>query len=276
MNKLIVIAKNKKTFFLERLTKELGKQKLSIFDPWGDEWGREIISSDPTCPVLVRSTGVYGDDKDLDFLRDLKHDLIINPLRSLEIFREKNLQYSCFGNLGIPRLPWINLKTSSLIEVHSFLSTSSEEILIKPNRGQGGRGIRKFLKSEFVEWYQNSRDLDFVLQPYISQMHEYRLFFIGDDFHITLERFKNKNEVVANFYKQSEARLVKTPDFCLDILNQVKNSFFLDYGALDILKFKDQIFLLEVNTVPGIEQLEEKSGHNVMSYLLRHISKKIA
>jgi glutathione synthase/RimK-type ligase-like ATP-grasp enzyme len=42
----------------------------------------------------------------------------------------------------------------------------------------------------------------------------------------------------------------------------------LDYGAIDFLIDGDQIYVIDINCVPGIEQLEAISGENIMRKLL--------
>src|SRR5690349_8413184 len=109
MNKLSVLSENVKTYFIKRLIEEVG-ESLSIHDP------RE--SSGPFSEkILVRTTGVNRDDRDLAFLKALPlPSKIFNPLRSLEIFRSKNSQYDFFQKNHLPHLPWRDLSCGSVPE----------------------------------------------------------------------------------------------------------------------------------------------------------------
>jgi hypothetical protein len=89
MNKFTVLAKNKQTYFVKRLTEELGQEAFDLFDPWSDSKDYSLAPL-----TLIRTTGVYGDDKDLDFLKGhASSSKMVNSLKALEIFRSKRTQY---------------------------------------------------------------------------------------------------------------------------------------------------------------------------------------
>ena len=52
MNKLVIITKNEKTYFVEKLIKELGQDKVALFNPWAD-----LILPEGE-HYLVRTTGI--------------------------------------------------------------------------------------------------------------------------------------------------------------------------------------------------------------------------
>ena len=56
MNKLVIITKNPQTYFIERLIKDVGEDKVKLFNPWTD---LEFPMGEN---YLVRTTGVYGSD----------------------------------------------------------------------------------------------------------------------------------------------------------------------------------------------------------------------
>ncbi len=64
MNKLVVVTKNKETYFVRRLIEEVGNRAV-FFNPWQDF----ILPESEK--YLVRTTGVYRSDLDLHFLSTL-------------------------------------------------------------------------------------------------------------------------------------------------------------------------------------------------------------
>jgi len=94
-----------------------------------------------------------------------------------------------------------------------------------------------------------------------------RCFFIKDDLKITLER-KSKTSIDANFKKQGNASLVELPTHLVSVIEKIIDLSGLYYGAIDLLVEGDEIYFLDINAVPGIEQLEAVSHQNIMRKLL--------
>lgn len=248
----MVILKNKETYFVKRLIEEVGHRHLQFFNPWEESpkaW---------TGNVLVRATGVYRDDKDLEFLRQLPHAHIINPLSSLEIFRQKKSQYVFFKNHRLGHLPWFDLSEGRP-------ESLPPKFLVKPNRGQGGWGIEVMGPQDFEEWWQRG-DHDFVLQPYIEGAQELRVFFIKDRTFLTLER--KGVGVAANFKQNGSAILTELPRSAKDEVERLISLSGAIYGAIDLFLIEGRATFLELNVVPGIEQLEQVTGSNVMKLLV--------
>lgn len=265
MNKFTVIAKNKETYFIKRLTEEVGEDSICILDPWQSQ--EEAF---PVGAILVRTTGVYGGNADLDFLETrCRRKEIINPLEALSIFRSKLSQYELFGRIGIPQVPWLDLRQTDVSVIMSFIQNFPvPRYIIKPHRGQGGWGIKAMTPRQIYDWYESSSDREYILQPCIEGAREFRFFFIGDKLAWTIERFKARGEVAANFQLEGEARRVDTDPRFEGIIRQIRSTTPVHYGALDILVIENEIFVLELNVVPGIQQMEKVLGINVMRCLL--------
>jgi glutathione synthase/RimK-type ligase-like ATP-grasp enzyme len=271
MNQFSILAKNQETYFIKRFSAELGEVGLNIINPW-----HKPCFKPSSGIILVRTTGVYGDDQDLEYLISLNPSArIINPLKAVQVFRQKSSQYVSFQKNSFPHLPWIHLRNGKLEKIHSFLDQLKiRKLLIKPNRGQGGWGIRVFSTSEFNNWWRDSLDYDYVLQPYLGLSEEFRLFFIGHKKYWVLKREASQNSLAANFTQGGEALLVSPPSWASPLLRKVTSLYKLDYGAIDILIMKEKIFVLEVNIAPGIEQLENITGLNIARILLKSLCQK--
>lgn len=271
MNKLLVLAKNKETYFIRRLKEERGNE-IILFNPWADEETPEINLPQR---ILVRTTSVYGGEADLDFLRKQPSDKkITNSLLALETFRNKKKQYEFFQKSGIPCLPWLDLKLAKKSDVENFIRTHHSRLyLIKPHRGQAGWGIGTFTAEDLLIWFQerheNQGDLEYLLQAYQEEAQEVRFFFTGDNWSATLERLRDNHKVTANFSQGGEARQITSTDEFFQILGKIRNSVPLYYGAMDAFIIQGSPVILEVNTCPGIEQLEEVTGENIINRLLK-------
>jgi len=270
MNKLIVIAKNKNTYFLHQLRKQMNGSELFFLDPWDKDWGEELFYGDPS--FLVRSTGVYGDNRDLELIDTLMkqgYQKFFNSLECLKVCRRKSTQFKFFHEIGIPCLPWFHLDQINSMELLGFFSKNSDRpYLIKPDRGQGGIGIEVVSERQIINRKADQLDLDFIVQPYINGAEEFRVFFIKNNEPITLRREKTPHAIAANFRQNGSAEWTRTPEFISEILQKLLIHLPMHYGALDILKIKNQYWVLEVNSAPGIEQLEMITGKNITRLLL--------
>ena len=248
MNKLCVVTRNQETYFIKRLTEEVGD--VVFWNPWHSR------SVPPSHNILIRSPGVYGDDRDLDLVKACHGHNIINPVSTHELLRDKPRQFHFLEKKGFHLIPWRTLDGRG-----DFLP---EKILIKPIRGQGGWGIRIMNSGEFLSWEQETTDRSWIVQPFLENVRELRLFFCGDE-EFLLER---KGSVAANFKQGGEARLISLPPALSELGEEIRFLTGAFYGAVDLFEVEGQHLILEVNPVPGVEQLEHITGQNIVRKVL--------
>jgi glutathione synthase/RimK-type ligase-like ATP-grasp enzyme len=267
MNKILILAKNQQTYFIKRLIDEVGEGRLVFFDPFSEALPHEDGSS----LALVRTTGVYQSNKDLDFLKSFT-GRVINPLEALSIGRGKSSQYQFCEKHQLPVLPWLKVQDSDLASIMAWAS-SYNEILIKPDMGQGGWGITFKQVHDLNSWYDQQRqanDLSWILQPYERDATELRAFFIKDEIYC-LKRQARKGGVAANFQqggKAFKANLSKTTERIVRKLMAESSAY---YGSIDLLELAMGPMILDFNTVPGIEQIEEIYQINMVKKLLQNL-----
>ena len=255
MNNFLILTRNTDTYFIKRLIEEVGEE-VGFVGPHS--------SVQSAGRVLSRWSGVYRDDSDLTFLKRFKCP-IINPLYALEIFRSKERQYEFFNQHSLPCLPWVSFE-----RYQSEFASSFPELLVKPDRGQGGWGIEVHDRFSLEEWREQRKlagDTQWVIQPFIKSPRELRIFFIGEEV-FCLERLPVSGQVRANYRQDGEAKVVKLDTklevLVLDLIAKSKAV----YGAIDLLLIEEEVYILELNTVPGIEQLEKVTGLNIMQKLV--------
>lgn len=262
MNKLVIITKNEKTYFVEKLIKELGQNKVALFNPWTD-----LILPEGE-HYLVRTTGIYGSDLDLLMAGTLPPDKLINPMLALKRFRSKSSQYTWFEELDFPVLHWLPLQGTDALTIEKFFRLYPR-VVVKPLVGQGGWGIESHTWSTFKTWWKKKKGIDesYLIQPLISGARELRYFFIKGEFSVTLER-KSKSGIAANFKQQGQAAEVQLPSEFQQTIDQLIDKSGALYGAIDLFIDDGRLIILELNTVPGVEQLEQVTGLNIIQKFL--------
>ena len=262
MNKLVVVAKNPDTYFIKRLSEEVKQDHLAIFNPWQDLVMPEAER------YLVRTTGVYGSDLDLLMLQSLPAEKVINPVSVLKRFRSKSSQYFWMEEENFPILHWLPLKGTELITIEKFFRLYPE-VVVKPTIGQGGWGVEVLKWDQFKSWWKKKqgKDENYLIQPLVRGAKEFRHFFIKGGQSYTLER-KSASGIAANFQKQGAAQVAQLDSKALEILGLLVEKSEALYGAIDFFLDGNRLILLELNTVPGIEQLESVTKANIIGDLL--------
>jgi glutathione synthase/RimK-type ligase-like ATP-grasp enzyme len=263
MNKFCVIAKNKNTYFIKRLIEKVGQ--MPVFDPW----------SDHDFPVaekyIVRTTGIYRNDLDLMMIKAQAPEKVVNSYNVLNRFRTKTSQYYWFEDNNFSSLPWIPVKGTDLVTIEKFFRLYPEAV-VKPVAGQGGWGIEVLTWDKFKSWKKKKgTDEDYLLQPFIKNATELRYFFIKGQDPIVMER-SAKTGIAANFQRQGSATLTNLPEEYRAEVEMVIQKSGAHYGALDLLIKDGVLSILELNSVPGIEQLEKVSGQNVIQKFLTSLN----
>jgi glutathione synthase/RimK-type ligase-like ATP-grasp enzyme len=119
-------------------------------------------------------------------------------------------------------------------------------------------------QDEFLAWEKETTDRSWIVQPYLENVKEFRLFFCDHE-EFLLER---TGEVAANFNQGGEAKLVSLPPELSELGEDIRNATGAVFGAVDFFQVGSQQLILEVNPVPGIEQLEKVTGLNIVKKVL--------
>lgn len=254
-----MLSKNQESYFINRLSKEVGFSNVVVVNPFNSS---ELPESHY---YIARTTGVYHSDNDLKLLGKIPSGKIFNPLSSLNIFRSKLSQYTWFDKNQFLALPYLDLQNADSFEVERFFALHGE-VIIKPNYGQGGWGVRPVTAPE-VNQVLSSSDRSYLLQPYVNDGLEVRYFFIKDRPPLIQKRTPTKG-VAANFQSEGISEIIDLdPHYCREMDLLIKASGAL-YGAIDCFIRGNKIYFLELNTVPGIEQAEKISGRNLIEEFL--------
>lgn len=262
MNKICVIAKNEKTIFIQRLRSHLGNCYES-FNPWEEN---QIPQADF---YFVRTSSVYGDDRDLEILSRLDPEKVINPLPMLKLCRSKLSQYQKFPEAS-PL--FMDLRNSTFENAREFfMGKLRAKAVVKPHRGQGGWGVKILEGDEFQAWWESHEDREYLLQEYVRG-DEVRIFFIQDQ----LFGLRRRGEAgVANFALGGGAEPYEISSEVASIVKDIIQKTGAHYGAFDFI-LKERPYLLELNSVPGIEQIEKALDVDLISLLLASLPSKVA
>lgn len=144
--------------------------------------------------------------------------------------------------------------------------------VLKFNRGQRGVGVN-FLADEaalfgWLETLSRMGDQDFIIQPRLDNTQEYRITLLNGRPWALLKRDGGR----ANFAQGGTAEEVPLKDWpkeiqqIIDVLGRVGAGTYL---AIDVLLTAKGARILDVNSCPGVEQLELVTKRNFTRDLMR-------
>lgn len=277
---IIISGLNPELFTIKRLMLEADKlnHAVSYLNP--SQFVIPPVSKQTTGYYFHRTTGTNYDDFDLIVTKqhEVSGYLVTNPLLRLALFRSKDTQSIFFNEHNIPGIKTLLYRgqlTDALKQELSKLS-GDQKYILKMSRGNQGIGVNilESFKSlvSVLETFHAMRDQRFLIQPYISHKKEWRVLIIRGEIIACIEKNLSKEDFRGNA-KRSNGKLIKR--IPKELENIAQNTFKLsglDYAGVDLLEADNgEILVLEVNAVPGFEQAEELSGHNIARELLAHL-----
>lgn len=190
----------------------------------------------------------------------------VNPWDLRLALWDKAHQAMWLGQRGVAAVPSFMVQGELLKDDPSWRAFvqqhGQQEWVLKFNRGQRGVGVH-FVKdeTELLAWLETLRrmgDQDFLVQPRLHEGFEGRLVLLDGQPWAWLERTGER----ANFAQGGSAREILWKD-APTAVKKVAEQLSIPGTALAIdLWVADQVHVMDVNTVPGFEQLEAVTGRN--------------
>lgn len=226
--------------------------------------------------ILNRNSGIDFIDDDLLCLKQWKKrgHFVGNDPDLAVILRDKSKQYSYFSQLSIPMIDtWDMPQTMEEFE-NCPLGQRALPWMIKTIRGNQGQGQFVINRAKdfqnCMEVFQKKNDFNYILQPFLEGAGEYRFVVLNGKIQWKVKK-KDKTDrnhkVLTNFETYESVNSAKAEKWIQKICD--KHQVF--FASFDFFLFKDTWYLLEVNNIPGIIQLEKATGENVARTILEQI-----
>jgi RimK-like ATP-grasp domain len=141
-------------------------------------------------------------------------------------------------------------------------------LLARKNQHRRGNDIQFVKDFDMADAIMDRGECDFFV-PYIPKVAEYRTWVFRDEVVAVYEkRYQGKGKydgVIWNhqggLFKFVSLKEANWPKGIMGPSIMAVKSLHLDFGACDVMKDKDgQLWMLEVNTAPHIDNIERKSG----------------
>lgn len=239
-------------------------------------YGSEVIAGlDVVIPRIGASVTFYGTAVVRQFemagTYSLNESIAISrsrdKLRALQLLSRKGVGMPVTGFAHSTR------NTEDLVKL-----VGGAPLVIKLLEGTQGRGVilaeTKKAAESVIEAFRNLKAY-FLVQEFIKEAggSDIRCFVIGDKVVASMMRTAKEGEFRSNLHRGGAAKLVKiTPEERKTAIRAAK-AMGLALAGVDIVRSRHGPLVLEVNSSPGLEGIEEATGKNVAGMIIEYIEK---
>jgi ribosomal protein S6--L-glutamate ligase len=247
-----------------------------------DEKGFKVSGKDTI--AIIRGS-VVRKDSWMDIISSLeKHSVcVINSRQSINICTDKYRTALRLSDYGIrqPKTTLINDPEKSALAFDKL--DTQMPVIMKTLRGSKGVGVlfiesEKALDSIVQLIYKQDEDTDLLLQEYIKTDYDVRVLVLGGKVLATMKRPVIEGDFRSNVSQGSKPEKIELTE--LEIEESLKAAKAVNgvWTAVDFIpsknREKEPPFVIEVNSSPGTEGMEEASGQNISKEIIEFFADK--
>jgi|TARA_B100001093_G_scaffold63114_1_gene53026 ribosomal protein S6--L-glutamate ligase len=247
-----------------------------------DEKGFEVSSKDTI--AIIRGS-VTRKDSWMDIVSLLeKHSVcVVNSRETISVCADKYRTSLRLADYGVKQ-PVTHLINDPENSVQAFENLNTQyPIILKTLRGSKGVGVlfvesAKALDSIVQLIHKQDEDADLLLQEYIKTDYDARVLVMGGKVLSTMKRPVIEGDFRSNVSQGSKPEKLDLTE--LEIEESLKAAKAVNglWTAVDFIPSKNRTkeppFIIEVNSSPGTEGMEEATGRNISKEILEFFSEK--
>ena len=242
-----------------------------------DEKGFEVSRNDTI--AIIRGS-VVRKDSWLDIVSSLeKHSIcVVNSRQSINICTDKYRTALRLADYGIkqPKTVLVNNPEKAVLAFDKL--DTKFPVIMKTLRGSKGVGVlfvesEKSLDSIVQLIYKQDEDTDLLLQEYIPTDYDVRVLVLGGKVLATMKRPVIEGDFRSNVSQGSKPEKIKLTEIEIEASLLAAKAVNGLWTAVDFIpsknREKDPPFVIEVNSSPGTEGIEEASGQNISKEIIQ-------
>jgi ribosomal protein S6--L-glutamate ligase len=247
-----------------------------------DEKGFEVSRNDTV--AIIRGS-VVRKDSWLDIISTLeKHSIcVVNSRQTINVCADKyrtSLRLSDYG-IKQPKTVLVSDPEKSALAFDKL--DTDFPIIMKTLRGSKGVGVlfvesEKSLDSIVQLINKQDEDTDLLLQEYIKNDYDVRVLVLGGKVLATMKRPVIEGDFRSNVSLGSKPEKIKLTELEIEASLLAAKAVNGLWTAVDFIpsknREKDAPFIIEVNSSPGTEGIEEASGQNISKEIITFFADK--
>jgi RimK family alpha-L-glutamate ligase len=246
-----------------------------------DEKGFEVGAM----TVAVIRGSITRKDSWLDFVSILEraNATLVNPRTTINMCADKYRTALRLADYGLtqPQTKLINdpEKSNNIVDESGI----KFPLIMKTLRGSKGVGVLfvdspKGLDSIVQLIHKQDEDADLLIQEYIKTEYDVRVHILGGKFLAAMKRPVIEGDFRSNVSQGSKPEKIKLTELEIEECLKASKAVGGYWTAVDFIPSKNREkqppFMLEVNSSPGTEGIEEATGQNIAKEVIEHFAKK--
>jgi ribosomal protein S6--L-glutamate ligase len=270
--------------YLYKLTGGYTSYEDGIFRLHNKEDEKGFVVSGTDTIAIIRGS-VVRKDSWMDIISSLeKHSVcVINSRQTINICTDKYRTALRLSDYGIrqPKTTLINDPEKSAVAFDKL--DTKMPVIMKTLRGSKGVGVlfiesEKALDSIVQLIYKQDEDTDLLLQEYIPTDYDVRVLVLGGKVLATMKRPVIEGDFRSNVSQGSKPEKIKLTELEIEASLLAAKAVNGVWTAVDFIpsknREKDPPFVIEVNSSPGTEGMEEASGQNISKEIIQFFADK--
>jgi RimK family alpha-L-glutamate ligase len=241
--------------------------------------GKKFVADRQDTIVVVRGAAA-GNSGTLDTISAFEKDgfFVINNREAIEICSDKFRTAITLseGNLPTPKTALVT-DVDDITDIHGIVG-GNFPVVAKTIRGSKGKGVfiidsEKSLKSVMEAIHSIDEDQEIILQEFIPMENDLRIIVLDGKVTAVMSRGKVKKDFRSNFSLGGNVDEVEISPEIEKLALDAAKLIGCYYCGVDICESKKtkKPFILEVNSSPGSEGIEEATNDNVVGDFVDHI-----
>lgn len=234
--------------------------------------GESLKGLDAVVPRIMPGMSSYG----AAIVRQFEMMGVYTTAKSLAVTRSRDklrsLQLLSKAGVGIPK----TLFSRETDAVDDLIEHIGLPIVIKLASGTQGNGVvlaetKKAAKSVIQAFYVN--DTSFLIQEYIEEAggSDIRAFIVGNQVVASMQRQSLDDDFRSNIHQGGTGKAIKLTDEEKKTALRAAKAMGLQICGVDLIRSARGPLVLEVNSSPGLEGIEEVTGRDIATKIIEYI-----
>ena len=288
--KLAILSRNSKLYSTRRLVEaaRVRGHSVRVLDPLrcymriaSDGFtmhykGKPIAGYDAVIPRIGASVTRYGTAVLRQF--ELMGSYSPNPSDAILRARDKLRAHQLLAaqGIGLP-VTVFGDNPDDTVDLLSMLGPPPH--VIKLNEGTQGAGVmltEKPSASRSVIEALRGLYANFVVQEFIAEAQgaDLRCFVVGDRVVASMRRPAPEGDFRSNLHRGGSAEREQATAIEQDVAVRAARGLGLEIAGVDLIRSQRGPLVLEVNSTPGLEGIEQVCGEDVAGYIIEHLNER--
>jgi len=207
---------------------------------------------------------------------------VVNSARAIERSVDKFYTTALLQEAGLPVPETVVCeRADAAMEAIRRMLASGGEVIVKPIFGSMGHGLVRIADAELawrvVRPLEQMRSVFYVQRAIDSGGRDVRLFVVGRRVVGAIERTAPPGDWRTNVARGGIARAIEPSSEWKDHALTAARAVGADYAGVDLLESRTgEVFVLEVNGIPGWKGLQGASAFDVAASIVELVEERVA